>query len=100
MNYPVINWEGRCPANKHNCRHTKLQHELLVSLEVNMLKLINKMVKGPTKDLNTQDLFITNSRSTVNKVRIVPGLSDHQAVLVEGNISPIIDTQAKRAKPL
>ena len=44
------------------------------------------MVKAPTRNMNMLDIFIANSycRSTVNKVRIVPGFSDYQAVLVEG----------------
>ena len=43
--------EGESPAIKQNCRHTRLHHELLVSLEDNMLE---QMVEVPTRDLNTK----------------------------------------------
>ena len=51
------------------------------------------MVKFPTRERNTLDVFITNRPSLIQKCKPVPGVSDHDIVFVESNIS------ATRSKP-
>jgi hypothetical protein len=38
---------------------------------------------------NTLDLFLTNNTILVNQVRVIPGISDHEAVVIESNLRPI-----------
>ncbi|VDI67396.1 Hypothetical predicted protein [Mytilus galloprovincialis] len=54
---------------------------------------VEQIVKTPTRGENILDLFFTSHPSLVNKCKTIPGVGDHDAVL--------IDTLAKpqRAKP-
>ena len=52
-----------------------------------------QMVKFPTRERNTLDVFITNRPSLIQKCKPVPGVSDLDIVFVESNIS------ATRSKP-
>jgi hypothetical protein len=61
---------------------------------------LQQLVTEPTRGPNTLDLFITNNNTLINKVQVIPGISDHQAVLVEGDLSPIVNKQPKRQIPL
>ena len=38
---------------------------------------------------NTLDLFFTNNNTLVNQVRVIPGISDHEAVVIESSLRPI-----------
>ena len=38
---------------------------------------------------NTLDLFFTNNNTLVNQVRVIPGISDHEAVVIESILRPI-----------
>ena len=42
----------------------------------------------PTRKNNILDLFISNAPSLVNRIEILPGLSDHDAILAEFDINP------------
>jgi exonuclease III len=47
-----------------------------------------QVVNFATRAVNTLDLFFTNRPSLVNKCLPLPGLSDHDIVLVDTNITP------------
>ena len=86
LNYPGIDWATS--TLKPDCRHRKLHQDLIDNLSDLGLQ---QMVEEPTRDLNTLDLFITNKRDNINKIQVIPGISDHDAVMVEGhnwNCSP------------
>ena len=42
------------------------------------------------------DLFFCNNPSLIEQVKVLPGIGDHDAVFVEGNISPIVNKQIPR----
>ena len=44
--------------------------------------------------------MITNNPTRVNRTEILPGISDHEIVLCELDISPTINKQVKRSIPL
>jgi hypothetical protein len=50
------------------------------------------MVKSPTHYTDTTeailDLFLTNNATLVNKVEVIPGISDHEAVYIESSLRP------------
>ena len=46
------------------------------------------MVNFPTRVNNILDVFCTNRPSLVDRISTVPGLSDHDIVLVDTNILP------------
>jgi hypothetical protein len=54
---------------------------------------LEQIVDFPTREQNTLDLFLTNRPALVNRSKPLPGISDHEIVLVDSNI------KAKRQKP-
>ena len=44
--------------------------------------MLEQMVTSPTGGQNILDLFFTTNPTLVNKTSILPGLSDHDIVLV------------------
>ena len=50
------------------------------------------MVSEPTRitedTANVLDLFFSNNESLVNRVEVIPGISDHEAVYVESSLRP------------
>ena len=61
-----------------------------------LLQLVTEATRGE----NTLDLFLTNNKTLINRLQVIPGISDHDCLLVEGDISPIINKQPKRQIPL
>ena len=51
-----------------------------------------QMVRDPTRQGNTLDLFLTTNHILVNSVNIIPGMSDHD--IVEG----VVDTKPASTK--
>jgi hypothetical protein len=91
MNFPGYDWLNNCL--KPNCSYP--------SLTTRLVDLIDdcgftQMVTAPTRRANTLDLFITNNDSLINTVKVIPGLSDHDIVYVEGDINPIVNKQKPR----
>ena len=95
LNYPGIDWEGKCLTS--DCRSPTLHQELLDCLDDHGL---TQMVSENTRDDSILDLFITNNHTLINEVKVTPGISDHHAVLVEGDLTPITNKQEKRKIPL
>jgi hypothetical protein len=53
-------------------------------------------MEEPTRERNTLDLVATNTPSKVNKVEVIPGVSDHCVPLVELDVRPVRRTQKPR----
>ena len=58
--------------------------------------MLEQMVTSPTRGQNILDLFFTTNPTLVNKTSILPGLSDHDIVIVEINSRPEIIKQVPR----
>ena len=89
FNLPDINWD----------RDTISGNQYPRQLNADFLHTIHncdmeQIVNCPTRDHNTLDLFITNRPSLVNRCEVLPGISDHDIVYVDSNIS------AKRQPPI
>ena len=54
------------------------------------------MVDFPTRKDSILDIFVTNRPSLVNKCTPIPGLSDHDFVLIGANIVPSRQKSARR----
>ena len=54
------------------------------------------MVTTPTRGNNILDLYLTNSHSLVKTVNIVPGILDHDIVVVESDLRPRINKPKPR----
>ena len=65
-------------------------------LDVNL----SQAVEIPTRLNNTSTLDLTSNSSLVNRVISMPGLSDHDAVLADVNISEKLCKIKRRKAPL
>ena len=61
---------------------------------------LSQVVEVPARLDNTLDLFVTSNPSLVNRIITLPGLSDHEAVLADVSITPILAKCKKREVPL
>ena len=54
---------------------------------------LDQVVTEPTRitetSSNTLDLFFTSNQTLVNKVEVIPGISDHEAVFIESSLRPM-----------
>ena len=57
---------------------------------------LTQLVTKPTRLENTLDLMKTNNPTRVNRTKILPGISDHEVVLCELDITPKTNKQIKR----
>ena len=95
MNFPGYDWVNGCL--KPNCNYPTLTYQFVDLLDDLSL---TQLVTRPTRGNNTLDLFITNNPSLVTACRVIPGVSDHDAVLTELNIKPLRNKQTPRKIPL
>jgi hypothetical protein len=54
---------------------------------------LQQMVDFPTRNNATLDLFLTNRPSLINRLKPIPGISDHEALFIDS------DVQAKLRRP-
>ena len=59
-----------------------------------------QMVEEPTRGDNTLDLIITSRPNQINRIQVMPGISDHSAVYAEFDIKPTRKKQTPRKVPL
>ena len=95
FNYPGIDWDHT--TLKENCPHPTLHRNFVMCLEDLAL---HQVVKEPTRDENILDLFITSNETLVNRARVIPGISDHDAVLIESSLYPDTKKRPGRKVPV
>ena len=88
FNLPGLNWSRN--EIKPDCPYPALHEQFVEILDDNGL---TQLVDKPTRQNNTLDLFITNNPSLIRSTEVVPGLADHDAVLIDGDISTITNKQ-------
>ena len=50
--------------------------------------MVNEETHFTEKSKSILDLFFTSNSSLINKVEVIPGISDHEIVYVEASINP------------
>ena len=87
FNLGDINWETE--SVKQYANKSGLCNQLLTIAKDNYLE---QMVIEPTRITedteNVLDLFFSNNSSLVNRVEVIPGISDHETVYVESSLRP------------
>ena len=82
-----IDWETE--TVKPNPYKSGLCHQLL---QISKDHFLDQLVLEPTRITedtgNTLDLFFSNNQSLVNRVEVIPGISDHETVYVESSLRP------------
>ena len=88
FNLSGIDWHNE--NIKHNSQHTVECHQLLdISKNAFLYQLVLEPTRITETQSNTLDLFFTNNNTLVNQVRVIPGISDHEAVVIESSLRPI-----------
>ena len=88
MNLPGFDWKHNCLFL--TCRFPELTRKFTDCLDNHGWV---QLITNPTRGKNVVDLFITNNDSLIIKTQVIPGISDHDAVFVEGNIKATITKQ-------
>ena len=57
---------------------------------------LSQLVKVPTRQDHILDLFFTNHPQQVEKIDVLPGLSDHDIVSIQLKCKPILQRQSRR----
>ncbi len=88
FNLPDVNWN----------MDTIEGHRYPLAISENFINMANdlgltQVVDFPTRESNTLDLFFTNRLTLVNRSEPLPGISDHEIVFIDSNVT------AKRQKP-
>lgn len=77
FNMPKLDWSNITPTS--DC---KLQSHYRDFINILFDNNLTQVVKDPTRENHILDLFLTNNPSIVNRANVIPGISDHDAVLV------------------
>ena len=88
MNLPGFDWKHNCLFL--TCRFPELTRKFTDCLDNHGWV---QLITNPTRGKNVVDLLITNNDSPIIKTQVIPGISDHDAVFVEGNIKATITKQ-------
>ncbi|XP_071479519.1 uncharacterized protein [Diadema antillarum] len=89
FNLPDINWSTGS-IESHQYTNAINKHFLSTFSDAGLTQIID----FPTRGEKTLDLFLTNRPSLITKCVPLPGVSDHDMVLI------LSDTRAKRQKPV
>ena len=75
-----------------------LQHNLLLDILAD--HGLTQVIDQPTRGDNVLDLFVMNNPMLVNRTEILPGISNHNIIFTEINISPKKYTQTRSKLPI
>ena len=78
FNLPKMDWDHRCPSP--DCKHLSFYRQITKVLNDSNL---TQTVSLPTRDSNILDLFFTTNPTLVQRVSILPGISDHGIVQIQ-----------------
>ena len=92
FNLPKMDWDHKCPSP--DCKHPSFYRQIT---EVLNDSTRTQTVSLPTCDSNTLDLFYTTNPTLVQRVSILPGISDHDIVQIQVNTSAKILFQKPRS---
>jgi len=93
FNLPDINWNKMTIEGSTYPNHI---NKSFIDIPVVQDLCMEQIVDFPTRLDNTLDLVFTTHKSLVNKCKPLPGISDHDIVLVDTNIRINRIKQTKR----
>ena len=95
FNLPHIDWDSN--SVRPYAYHGTLCQELL---NLSSSWSLEQVVRGPTRITENcsslTELFFTNNPSLINTSRVIPGISDHEAVFVESSLRPFFQKTPNR----
>ena len=88
FNLPDINWEDE--SDSQYALNSSVAHQLL---NITRDFYLDQDVTEPTRVTETTasklDLFFTSNQTLINKVEVIPGISDHETVFIESSLCPM-----------
>lgn len=90
FNLPDIDWPGTLSVNSHLYPSKMSAEYTNIPGDCGVQHLVNT----PTRGDKILDLFFTNNPSFVQRCKVIPGVGDHEAVLIDSLIQPL------RSKPV
>ena len=91
FNLPDIDWDTLSVGK--GCRQPDLRKYFIDILMDANLEQQNTL---PTRNSNILDRFITNTPMQTQQIKVIPGLSDHDTLLVDSLIKPLKPNTAKK----
>ena len=88
FNLADIDWNDECvkpyPSHGPQC-----QQLLTISRDAFLTQMVAEPTRITETSANTLELFFTSNDTLVNQTRVIPGISDHEAVFIESSLRPI-----------
>ena len=79
------------------CSHASAAMEFLATTqEAHLDQVVEEPTRTTEYSSSILDLFFTNNRTLINTVKIIPGILDHDAVLIESSLRLIVCKKAPR----
>ncbi|MGL1889688.1 MAG: hypothetical protein OCD76_24455, partial [Reichenbachiella sp.] len=91
FNLPNITWDD-CGV-KPNSPCLAISNSLI---EITNDAGLMQMNSSPTRNKNILDLYFTNNPTLVRQTKVIPGIGDHDALLVDSLIKPIVNNTVSR----
>ena len=74
---------------KNKAQNTKQCKQLLDICQNNYLEqVVTKPTHITATSESTLDLYFISNSSLINKIEVIPGISDHEIVYIEANLKP------------
>ena len=89
FNFPGWDWQTTTPPLKPRTPYPGLHHDFHDLINGHGLE---QLVREPTREDNTLDLYLTNCPQLIPRTEVIPGLSDHNIPYCEF----IVDTTKKK----
>ena len=94
LNLPNIEWKDGCGMIDSTPQYCYTINELLIDV-VNDNSL-EQLIQEPTRENHILDLLFCSDPSTITNIQIVPGISDHDAICFQINLSSHLSSQESR----
>ncbi len=95
FNLPYINWDTNTTKPHDKREYSDSVETSDKFLEINRNFNFDQMVYFPTGTKNILDRFLTTNKSLINGIKPAPGMSDHDMVVIDFDIT----TQIPKNKP-
>ena len=91
FNAPDVNWD--IPSVNPGTKNKTLQEQLIT---VTTQHELHQIQDKPTRGENILDLLFTNNPSLIKYTDVVPGISDHEIVIIDQDIKPAYNKKPRR----
>ena len=95
FNLDGIDWKNNC-VHKHAYHSSTCQELINLAIEWSLEQVVRTPTRITKFSESLLDNFFTNNPSLLNCVKVIPGISDHDAVYIESSLRPFIQRQPPR----